>query len=79
VTRGGISTNEINQKTMESKFINGLYFCGEVIDVDAPTGGFNLQTGLLLGQVYIRLKRKRCNLAQNYGYSNSLLLCIIVS
>jgi predicted Rossmann fold flavoprotein len=53
VTRGGIVTDEINQKTMESKLIKGLYFCGEVIDVDAPTGGFNLQaafsTGYLAG------------------------------
>ncbi|MDR1244328.1 MAG: NAD(P)/FAD-dependent oxidoreductase [Endomicrobium sp.] len=51
VTRGGILTNEINQKTMESKFINGLYFCGEVIDVDAPTGGFNLQAAFSTGFV----------------------------
>lgn len=43
VTSGGISTKEINPKTMESKIINGLYFAGEVIDVDAYTGGFNLQ------------------------------------
>lgn len=43
VTSGGISTKEINPKTMESKIVNGLYFAGEVIDVDAYTGGFNLQ------------------------------------
>lgn len=43
ITRGGISTKEINPSTMESKIINGLFFCGEVIDVDAYTGGFNLQ------------------------------------
>ncbi len=43
VTSGGISTKEINPKTMESKLVRGLYFAGEVIDVDAYTGGFNLQ------------------------------------
>lgn len=43
VTKGGVSTKEINPKTMECKRIKGLYFCGEVIDVDAYTGGFNLQ------------------------------------
>ncbi len=43
VTSGGVSTNEINPKTMESKLVRGLYFAGEVIDVDAYTGGYNLQ------------------------------------
>lgn len=43
VTSGGVATNEINPKTMESKLVRGLYFAGEVIDVDAYTGGFNLQ------------------------------------
>lgn len=43
VTSGGISVKEINPKTMESKIIEGLFFAGEVIDVDAYTGGFNLQ------------------------------------
>ena len=43
ITRGGVSTNEINPKTMESKIRRGLYFAGEVIDVDGPCGGFNLQ------------------------------------
>lgn len=53
ITSGGVSTKEINPKTMESKLCNGLYFAGEVIDVDAYTGGFNLQiafsTGYLAG------------------------------
>ena len=52
ITAGGISIKEINPKTMESKLIKGLYFAGEIIDVDAYTGGFNLQiaysTGCLL-------------------------------
>lgn len=43
ITSGGVSVKEINPKTMESKLISGLYFAGEVIDVDAYTGGFNLQ------------------------------------
>ena len=43
ITSGGISTREINPKTMESKLISGLFFAGEVIDVDGYTGGFNLQ------------------------------------
>lgn len=43
ITRGGVSIKEINPKTMESKYVSGLYFAGEVLDVDAYTGGFNLQ------------------------------------
>lgn len=54
VTSGGINVKEINASTMESKKVNGLYFAGEVIDVDAYTGGFNLQiafsTGYLAGE-----------------------------
>ena len=49
VTAGGISTKEINPKTMESKIISGLYFAGEIIDVDAYTGGFNLQIAYSTG------------------------------
>ena len=43
ITRGGVSVKEINPSTMESKLVKGLFFAGEVIDVDALTGGFNLQ------------------------------------
>ncbi len=43
ITSGGVSVREIDPKTMESKLTKGLYFAGEVIDVDAYTGGFNLQ------------------------------------
>jgi predicted Rossmann fold flavoprotein len=54
VTSGGVNVSEINPKTMESKILPGLYFAGEVIDVDAYTGGFNLQiafsTGRLAGE-----------------------------
>ena len=49
VTAGGISVKEINPKTMESKVIKGLYFAGEIIDVDAYTGGFNLQIAYSTG------------------------------
>ena len=48
-TAGGVSTKEINPKTMESKIIQGLFFAGEVIDVDAYTGGFNLQIAFSTG------------------------------
>lgn len=54
VTSGGVKVNEINSNTMQSKLVPGLYFAGEVIDVDAVTGGFNIQialsTGYLAGQ-----------------------------
>ena len=49
ITAGGISIKEINPKTMESKIIQGLYFAGEIIDVDAYTGGFNLQIAYSTG------------------------------
>jgi hypothetical protein len=49
VTAGGVSVKEINPKTMESKLVSGLFFAGEVIDVDAYTGGFNLQTAYSTG------------------------------
>ena len=53
ITSGGVSVKEIQAKTMESKLVSGLYFAGEVLDVDAYTGGFNLQiafsTGMALG------------------------------
>lgn len=54
ITSGGVCTKEINPSTMESKIVNGLYFAGEIIDIDALTGGFNLQiafsTGYLAGK-----------------------------
>ena len=49
VTSGGINIKEINPKTMESKLVKGLYFAGEIIDVDAYTGGFNLQIAYSTG------------------------------
>ena len=49
ITSGGVSTREINPKTMESKIVKGLYFAGEIIDVDSYTGGFNLQIAYSTG------------------------------
>ncbi len=49
ITSGGVDVKEINPKTMESKLIHGLYFAGEIIDVDAYTGGFNLQIAYSTG------------------------------
>jgi len=49
VTAGGVSIKEINPKTMESKIVSGLFFAGEIIDVDAYTGGFNLQIAYSTG------------------------------
>lgn len=50
VTAGGVNTKEINPRTMESKLIKGLYFAGEVLDVDGYTGGFNLQIAWSTGR-----------------------------
>lgn len=49
ITSGGVDVKEINPKTMESKLVKGLYFCGEVLDVDAFTGGYNLQIAFSTG------------------------------
>lgn len=49
ITSGGVNIKEINPKTMESKIVKGLYFAGEIIDVDAYTGGFNLQIAYSTG------------------------------
>ena len=57
ITRGGVDVHDVNPHTMESKHVNGLYFAGEVLDVDALTGGFNLQiawsTGALAGNSFV--------------------------
>ena len=54
ITQGGITVKEVNPSTMESKLLKKLYFAGEVLDLDAVTGGFNLQfawsTGVLAGR-----------------------------
>lgn len=51
ITNGGVSIKEINPKTMESKIVDGLFFAGEIIDVDSYTGGFNLQIAYSTGYV----------------------------
>ncbi len=51
ITAGGVSTDEISSKTMESKIVRGLYFAGEIIDLDAETGGYNLQIAYSTGWV----------------------------
>jgi len=51
VTAGGVSVKEIHPSTMESKLVKGLHFCGEVIDVDGRTGGYNLQAAFSTGWV----------------------------
>ena len=54
VTAGGVSLDEIDPRTMSSRIVQGLFFCGEVLNIDAETGGYNLQaafsTGRLAGQ-----------------------------
>jgi hypothetical protein len=49
ITAGGVDTNQVNPKTLESKIIKGLHFAGEVLDIDAETGGFNLQAAFSTG------------------------------
>ncbi|MBU1122753.1 MAG: NAD(P)/FAD-dependent oxidoreductase [Candidatus Omnitrophica bacterium] len=51
VTRGGVDTKEVNPKTMESKLLKGLFFAGEVLDIDAKTGGYNMQAAFSTGWV----------------------------
>ncbi|MDD4923236.1 MAG: NAD(P)/FAD-dependent oxidoreductase [Dehalococcoidales bacterium] len=51
VTAGGVSLKEIDPRTMASKLVKGLYFCGEVMDIDAETGGYNLQAAFSTGYV----------------------------
>lgn len=61
ITAGGISTKEMSSKSMESKLVAGLYFAGEIIDLDAETGGYNLQiaysTGWLAGNSFLKKDR----------------------
>ena len=51
ITQGGVSVKEINPSTMESKKVNGLYFAGELVDVDGTCGGYNLQWAWSSGYV----------------------------
>jgi predicted flavoprotein YhiN len=51
VTAGGVNLKEVNPRTMESRLIHGLYFAGEVLDLDADTGGYNLQCAFSTGWI----------------------------
>jgi predicted Rossmann fold flavoprotein len=66
ITRGGVSLGEINPRTMESRRVQGLFFCGEMMDVDGTTGGYNLQaafsTGYLAGESAARAEEKEVSL-----------------
>jgi predicted Rossmann fold flavoprotein len=59
VTRGGVNLLEVNSKTMESKLVRGLYFAGEILDVDGDTGGYNLQAAFSTGILAARSIQKR--------------------
>lgn len=59
VTRGGVALDEVNAKTMESKLVPGLFFAGEVLDIDGDTGGFNLQAAFSTGFLAARCIRER--------------------
>jgi len=56
ITRGGIRLKDINPSTMQSKVIKGLYFCGEIMDLDGPCGGYNLQWSFASGYLAGKLK-----------------------
>jgi len=51
VTAGGVDTKEVDPRTMQSRLVHGLYFAGEILDIDADTGGFNLQAAFSTGWV----------------------------
>ena len=60
VTRGGVALDQVNQKTMESKLVPGLFFAGEVLDIDGDTGGYNLQAAFSTGFLAAEgIRRKR--------------------
>ncbi len=59
VTRGGVALEGVNQKTMESKHVPGLFFAGEVLDIDGDTGGYNLQAAFSTGHCTAMGVRKR--------------------
>jgi predicted Rossmann fold flavoprotein len=51
ITAGGVDIREVNSRTMESRLVKGLYFAGEVLDIDGDTGGYNLQAAFSTGWV----------------------------
>jgi predicted flavoprotein YhiN len=60
VTMGGVSLEDVNPKTMESKKVPGLYFAGEVLDVDGPTGGYNLSIAFATARLAVESIAKNC-------------------
>lgn len=54
ITQGGVDVSEVNPKDMQSKIVGGLYFMGEILDVDALTGGFNLQIAFSTARAVVR-------------------------
>jgi hypothetical protein len=60
ITAGGVNVREVDPRTMESRLLPGLYFAGEVLDVDADTGGFNLQAAFSTGWVAGRSAAQGC-------------------
>ena len=65
VTAGGVCLDEVSQQTLESKIVPGLYFAGEVLDIDGQTGGFNLQAAFSTGHTAGAAAAK--NLSENTG------------
>ena len=57
VTAGGVACDEVNRYTMESTLVKGLYFAGEVLDIDANTGGYNMQIAFSTGRLAGQLKK----------------------
>ena len=51
ITTGGVDLKEVNSKTMQSRLVNNLYFAGEILNLDGPTGGYNLQVAWSTGYV----------------------------
>lgn len=62
VTIGGVALDEVNPQTMESRLIPGLYFCGEVLDIDGPTGGFNLHAAFASAKLAVEMITRGCQL-----------------
>lgn len=75
VTGGGVSVKEINPKEMSSKFTNGLYFCGEVLDIHGYTGGYNITSALVTGRIAERQleKTRKCSIKKETGIPVSFL------
>lgn len=71
VTRGGVALDGVNPKTLESKIVPGLFFAGEVLDIDGDTGGYNLQAAFSTGYLAAQGIRKRLNFTRDTKHRNS--------